>query len=277
VNLLQYNVAVVKDTATSWMFRGRSVGEAVFFNARIKIFQLILSIVFRGEAMDERIMRKILVVDDEPSIRDLLRVILESRGFEVTEADNGLTALRVFQAEDPDMVILDVMMPKMDGLECCRRLRDITDRPILMLTAKGEDYDQVNGLDCGADDYVIKPFTPMVLVARMEALMRRSDKESRARSVFGNLKIDASGREAFVDGERIAMSRKEYDLLKYLADNYNISLNRDQILESVWGYDYLGSSNTVDTHINRLRNKLGRCGGYIATLRGYGYRFEVDP
>ena len=232
--------------------------------------------IFWGETMNERQKKRILVVDDEPSIRDLLRVILESRGFEVTEADNGVTALRAFEAENSDMVILDVMMPQMNGLECCRRLREITDHPILILTAKGEDYDQVNGLEYGADDYVIKPFTPMVLVARMEALMRRSDKDSRARTVFGGLKIDANGREVFVDGERLTLSRKEYDLLKYLADNYNISLSRDQILESVWGYDYLGSSNTVDTHINRLRNKLGRCGGYIATLRGYGYKFEAD-
>lgn len=226
--------------------------------------------------MDAQKAKRILVVDDEPSIRDLLRVILESRGFKVIEAGNGLEALHVFETYQPDMVILDVMMPQMDGMECCRRLRAITDSPILMLTAKGEDYDQVSGLDCGADDYVIKPFTPMVLVARMEALLRRSDKESRARTVFGGMRIDVNGREVFVDEERLTLSRKEYDLLKYLADNYNISLNRDQILESVWGYDYLGSSNTVDTHINRLRNKLGRCGGYIATLRGYGYKFEVE-
>jgi DNA-binding response OmpR family regulator len=226
--------------------------------------------------MDAQKAKRILVVDDEPSIRDLLRVILESRGFKVIEAGNGLEALHVFETYQPDMVILDVMMPQMDGMECCRRLRAITDSPILMLTAKGEDYDQVSGLDCGADDYVIKPFTPMVLVARMEALLRRSDKESRARTVFGGMRIDVNGREVFVDEERLTLSRKEYDLLKYLADNYNISLSRDQILESVWGYDYLGSSNTVDTHINRLRNKLGRCGGYIATLRGYGYKFEVE-
>lgn len=221
--------------------------------------------------------KKILVVDDDTSIRDLLRVVLESRGFSVVEADNGVTALRAFEMDSPDMVILDVMMPQMNGFECCRRLRTLSDCPILMLTAKGEDYDQVSGFDTGADDYVVKPFTPMVLVARMEALFRRSDKESHVRTVFGGMSIDVSGREVSIDGECLALSRKEYDLLKYLTDNYNISLNRDQILESVWGYDYLGSSNTVDTHINRLRNKLGRCGGYIITLRGYGYKFEVDP
>ncbi len=226
--------------------------------------------------MNERQNKKVLVVDDESSIRDLLRIVLESRGFEVIEADNGVSALRAFEAGNPDMVILDVMMPQMDGFECCRRLRGLSDCPILMLTAKGEDYDQVSGLDCGADDYVIKPFTPMVLVARMEALFRRSDKDGRPRTVFGCMRIDPNGREVYVDDERLALSRKEYDLLKYLADNYNISLSRDQILETVWGYDYLGSSNTVDTHINRLRNKLGRCSSYIETLRGYGYKFEVD-
>ncbi len=226
--------------------------------------------------MDEK-AKKILIVDDETSIRDLLRVVLESRGFTVVEAGNGVTALQIFDKETPDMVILDVMMPQMDGFECCRRLRAISDCPVLMLTAKGEDYDQLNGFDTGADDYVIKPFTPMVLVARMEALFRRSEKESHARTTFGSMKIDVNGREVIVDEERLNLSRKEYDLLKYLADNYNISLSRDQILESVWGYDYLGSSNTVDTHINRLRNKLGQCGSYITTLRGYGYKFEVDP
>ncbi len=221
--------------------------------------------------------KKILVVDDDTSIRNLLRVVLESRGFSVAEADNGVTALHTFQTENPDIVILDVMMPQMDGFECCRRLREISDCPIIMLTAKGEDYDQVSGFDAGADDYVVKPFTPMVLVARMEALFRRSDKESHVRTAFGGIRIDIDGREVYVDSERVQLSRKEYDLLKYLMDNYNISLSRDQILESVWGYDYLGSSNTVDTHITRLRTKLGRCGSYITTLRGYGYKFEVEP
>jgi two-component system, OmpR family, response regulator ResD len=219
---------------------------------------------------------KILVVDDEPRIRDLLRVVLESRDFGVIEADNGFDALKELSASLPDMVILDVMMPRMDGFECCRKMRLITNCPILMLTAKGEDYDQVEGLECGADDYMIKPFTPMVLVARVQALMRRSRLESAKGDVFGNLEIDADAREVKVDGISVPLSRKEYDLLMYLKDNYNISLSRDQILESVWGYDYLGSSNTVDTHVNRLRNKLGACGRYITTMRGYGYKFEVE-
>ncbi len=222
---------------------------------------------------DELKKQKILVVDDETRLRDLLRIVLENRGYSVVEAANGKEALSIFEEASPDMVILDVMMPVMDGLTCCKKLRTLSACPILMVTAKGEDYDQVNGFDCGADDYIIKPFTPIVLVARVEALFRRSLNQQR--NSFGLLRIDIAAREVFVDGVSVALSRKEYDLLVYLAENENISLSRDQILESVWGYDYLGTSNTVDTHINRLRTKLGQCGLYIATLRGYGYRFEV--
>ena len=217
----------------------------------------------------------ILVVDDETRLRDLLRIVLENRGYRVAEAENGKQALKVFDEVSPDMVVLDVMMPEMDGLTCCEQLRARSSCPVLMLTAKGEDYDQVKGFECGADDYVIKPFTPMVLVARVEALFRRS--QGQQRTAFGSIKIDRDAREVTVDGAEALLSRKEYDLLVYLIENENISLSRDQILECVWGYDYLGSSNTVDTHINRLRTKLGKCGGYIATLRGYGYRFEVVP
>ncbi len=218
--------------------------------------------------------KRILVVDDETRMRDLLRAVLESRGYSVTEAEDGLQALKTFVVDPPDMVMLDVMMPVMDGFACCRKLREYSQCPILMLTAKGEDYDQVRGLDCGADDYIIKPFAPMVLAARVEALLRRSSVVQR--NVFGSMKIDTAAREVTVDGISVPLSRKEYELLVYLAENDNISLSRDQILEYVWGYDYLGSSNTVDTHINRLRTKLGKCGSYITTLRGFGYRFEVN-
>ena len=218
---------------------------------------------------------RILVVDDEISIRKLLRVVLENRGYKVEEAENGEAALKLFSVSTFDLTILDVMMPGMDGFECCKRIRGDYDCPILMLTAKGEDYDQVHGLEYGADDYIIKPFTPTVLVARVQALLRRSTKSGVGRSVFGNLIIDPDAREVTVSGDRIYLSRKEYDLLAYLMENDNILLSRDQILETVWGYDYLGSSSTVDTHVNRLRNKLGTCGAYIKTLRGSGYKFEV--
>ncbi len=224
---------------------------------------------------DDLVKQTILVADDETRLRDLLRIVLENRGYRVEEAQNGLQALRVFEEVSPDLVILDIMMPEMDGLTCAQKLRSKTSCPILMLTAKGEDYDQVKGFEFGADDYIIKPFTPMVLVARVEALLRRS--RGQRRTVFGDISINQDGREVSVCGAAAILSRKEYDLLAYLIENENISLSRDQILESVWGYDYLGSSNTVDTHINRLRTKLGACGGYIKTLRGYGYRFEVGP
>jgi len=223
--------------------------------------------------MEEQKKQTILVVDDETRLRDLLRIVLENRGYCVIEAKNGKEALSVFEEASPDMVILDVMMPVMDGLAACERIRTISACPILMLTAKGEDYDQVDGFESGADDYIIKPFTPMVLVARVEALFRRC--RNQRRTIFGHMKIDIAAREVYIDDVSVVLSRKEFDLLVYLADNESISLSRDQILESVWGYDYLGTSNTVDTHINRLRTKLGVCSAYINTLRGYGYRFEV--
>lgn len=219
-------------------------------------------------------MQKILVVDDETRIRDLLRIILESRGFSVLEANDGIEAIEIARSSDPDLIILDVMMPKLNGFESCKRMRSFTDCPILMLTAKGEDYDQIEGFDCGADDYVIKPFTPMILEARVKALLRRSVKNT-TQTGFGCLKIDEDARQVYVEGVETVCNRKEFDLLVYLAKNENISLSRDQILENVWGYDYLGTSSTVDAHINRLRTKLGKCGSYISTVRGYGYRFEV--
>jgi len=225
--------------------------------------------------MKEQPKKTILVVDDESGIRALLRMLLENRGYEVFEAENGAEALKAQTALSPDMIILDVMMPVMDGFVCCKRLRQQASCPILMLTAKGEDYDQVEGLQCGADDYIIKPFTPMVLAARVEALFRRMGGSQDRRDVFGEMRIDTDARSVHVGGEPVTLSRKEFDLLRFLIENYNISLSRDQILETVWGYDYLGSDNTVDTHINRLRTKLGTGAAYIKTLRGYGYKFEV--
>ena len=219
--------------------------------------------------------QKILVVDDATRIRDLLRIILESRGFEVIEAKDGQEAVEEAKAHTPDLIILDVMMPEMDGFESCRRIREFSDCPILMLTAKGEDYDQIEGFDCGTDDYVIKPFTPMILEARVKALLRRSERQG-SKEKFGRLNIDEDARQVWVDGNEVMCNRKEFDLLYYLSRNENISISRDQILENVWGYDYLGTASTVDAHINRLRSKLKDCGSYITTIRGYGYRFEVN-
>jgi len=218
---------------------------------------------------------RILVVDDDNRIRLLLKTILESRGYEVFLAEDGKQGLEAFKIYCPSLVILDIMMPVMDGLSCAAEIRKISNCPIIMLTAKGEEYDQVEGFDKGADDYVIKPFAPMVLVARIEALLRRTFSENNSLKEFEKLSIDIDARVVSVDGEEISLSKKEYDLLTYLTENYNISLSRDQILEAVWGYDYLGSENTVDTHINRLRNKLLGASEYIITMRGFGYKFET--
>ena len=217
---------------------------------------------------------KILVVDDETRIRDLLRIVLESRGYGVIEAKDGQEAVKSARDLKPDLIILDVLMPNLNGFDSLKQIRCFSDCPVIMLTAKGEDYDQLEGFDSGADDYVIKPFTPMVLEARVMALLKRSSKNDVCRG-FGELRIDEDARQVWVRETEVALNRKEFDLLSYFVKNENISLNRDQILEKVWGYDYLGTPSTVDSHINRLRSKLLGCGRYIKTLRGYGYRFEV--
>ena len=226
----------------------------------------------------------VLVVDDEPRLVEMTRMILENRDYKVLEASNGQEAIAMAKAMEPDLVLLDVMMPVMDGFTACQRIRDFSDVPIIMVTAKGEDYDQVNGLEKGADDYVIKPFTPMVLAARVQAAIRRHSKgpsgsnqneEEEGAIKLGNLVIDPRGRDLLIAGQKVELNRKEFDLLYYLCLNQGISLSRDQILEKVWGYDYLGSESTVDTHVNRLRKKLGSCEQYLQTVRGYGYRLEV--
>ena len=219
--------------------------------------------------------KTILIVDDEDRIRQMLKLMLENRGYRIFEASNGEEAVRAFIAIDPDMIILDVMMPVMNGFTCLREIRKTSDLPVLMLTAKGEDYDQIEGLKGGADDYVIKPFTPMVLAARIETLFRRSSETQTNKTTFGDLRIDEKARMAYIGSNPVELNRKEFDLLNVMAENHRISLSRDQILEKVWGYDYLGSDSTVDTHVNRLRSKLGDCSKYIKTIRGYGYKFEV--
>lgn len=219
--------------------------------------------------------KTILVVDDEQRLRGMLRTILENRGYSVFEASNGIEALKAFRAIRPDLVLLDVMMPEMDGFEALVEIRKSSQCPVIMLTAKGEDYDQVEGLEKGSDDYVIKPFTPMVLVSRIEAVLRRSNMESQPVDTYGDLRIDEKARSVYIGTSSVNLNRKEFDLLKTLTANHSISMSRDQLLEKVWGYDYLGSDSTVDTHINRLRGKLGQAGSYIKTIRGYGYKFEV--
>lgn len=220
----------------------------------------------------------ILIVDDEPKLLEMIRMILENRDYKVLEASNGEEGVIMAKVMAPDLILMDVMMPVMDGFTACERIREFSKCPIIMLTAKGEDYDQVNGLQKGADDYVVKPFTPMVLAARIEAVLRRAGQmgtDDEDRIVYGDLIIDIKARDVILGGQKIAFNKKEFDLLVYMARNYGISLSRDQILEKVWGYDYLGSESTVDTHINRIRNKLSGCEQYLITVRGYGYKFEV--
>lgn len=220
--------------------------------------------------------KTILVVDDEKRIVELTSMVLKSRGYAVLEGKNGKEAVSITKSMNPDLILLDLMMPEMDGFTACKEIRKISKCPIIMVTAKGEDYDQVYGLESGADDYIVKPYTPMVLVARIEACIRRSiDSSSIDSQVMGEIVLDKNSRDVLINGSKIDLNRKEYDLLVYLAENQGISISRDQILEKVWGYDYLGSESTVDTHVNRLRKKLGDYNKYLKTVRGYGYRFEV--
>ncbi|MDR3563648.1 MAG: response regulator transcription factor [Negativicutes bacterium] len=217
--------------------------------------------------------KTILIVDDESRIRKLVADFLIREGYAILEAENGSAALEVLSKEKVDMAILDVMMPEHDGWTVCREIRKKGDIPVIMLTAKGEEVDQLLAFELGADEYVIKPFSPKVLTARVNALFRRTEKTATA--LYGSLAIDATARQAFIDSQAIDLSPKEYDLLIYLSENKGKALSRQQILDQVWHYSYFGDLRTVDTHINRLRTKLGDNGGLVQTIRGYGYRFEA--
>lgn len=220
--------------------------------------------------------KKILIVDDDPKLRAMLRMILENRRYEVVESANGYEAIAETSRSAPDLILMDVMMPVMDGLESCRAIRKFSTCPIIMLTAKGEDYDQVFGLESGADDYIVKPFNTAVLMARIEAALRRAKGVALSMVSVGQVTIDIDAHGVAIAGEEVDFSRKEYDLLLYFCENKELSLSRTQILETVWGYDYIGTESTVDTHVNRLRKKLGVYGRYLKTMRGFGYRFEAD-
>lgn len=215
-----------------------------------------------------------MIVDDELRMRKLVADFLIQEGYRMLEADNGKAALDILAKETVDLVILDVMMPGYDGWTVCREIRKKSDIPVIMLTAKGEELDQLFAFEIGADEYVIKPFSPKVLTARVKALFRRREKD-RA-EVYDGLEINATARQVSSDGKPLDLSLKEYELLAFLAENRGIALSRQQILNQVWNYDYFGDLRTVDTHINRLRTKLGNKGDLIQTIRGYGYRFEVE-
>ncbi|MEA4893521.1 MAG: response regulator transcription factor [Peptococcaceae bacterium] len=220
---------------------------------------------------------KILVVDDESRMRKLIHDYLEAAGVQILEAADGEAALEIFNGvKGIDLVILDVMMPKMDGWQVCQEIRKISFVPIIMLTARGEERDELRGFDLGVDEYISKPFSPKILVARVEALIRRSRGRRNMQAVrCGELLVDREGRRISVKDQPVELSYKEYELLNFLIDNRGVALTREKILNQVWDYDYYGDTRTIDTHIKKLRQKLGDCGDYIQTVRNIGYKFEV--
>lgn len=219
------------------------------------------------------IVKKVLIADDEARMRKLVGDFLKKDGYFTLEAENGKEALELFNQEKGiSLVILDVMMPEYDGWTVCREIRRVSKVPIIMLTARSEEFDQLFGFEIGADEYITKPFSPKILVARVNALLRRTEKEETINSA--GLVIDLAGHQVFIDEELIELSPKEYELLAYLAENKGKALSREELLNEVWGYDYFGDLRTVDTHINRLRTKLKTKSMLIQTVRGLGYRFE---
>lgn len=220
---------------------------------------------------------KILVVDDESRMRKLVRDFLERAGFQVLEAGDGMEALDVFyDNQDIGLLILDVMMPKMDGWEVCREIRKESKVPIIMLTARGEEQDELNGFELGVDEYISKPFSPKILVARVNALLRRTNGLSMDQTIVaGGIEIDKAAHIVRIDGNPVDLSFKEFELLTYFIENQGIALSREKILNNVWNYDYFGDARTIDTHVKKLRNKLGDKGEYIHTIWGMGYKFEV--
>jgi DNA-binding response OmpR family regulator len=227
-------------------------------------------------------MYHILVVDDEARIRSIVRKYAEFEGHTVTEAGDGMQAVHLCRKEKFDIIILDIMMPELDGFSACREIRKSTQTPIIMLSARGEEYDKINGFECGADDYVVKPFSPRELMLRVEAVMKRvkrgNEEKAQQNEIVeldgGGLRVDLTARIVFVDGARVEMSPKEYELFFYLLRNKNVALTREKLISEVWGYDFYGDARTLDTHVKLLRKSLGRYSDYIVTLRGVGYRFE---
>lgn len=223
-------------------------------------------------------MASILIVDDEQMIREGLREYAEFGGHTVTEASDGMMAVNLCREKDFDLIIMDVMMPKLDGFLACKEIRKIKEIPVLMLSARGEEYDKLFGFAVGIDDYVIKPFSPKEVMARVDVIVSRHKggiREMNRKDVFGGIEVDFAGRNVSIDGTKIELTLKEMDLLFYLIRNRNIALTREKILCEVWGCNFYGDDRTVDTHIKTLRNNLGTYKDYIVTLRGIGYKFEV--
>ncbi len=219
----------------------------------------------------------VLMVDDEARMRKLVKDFLMQKGYSVLEAADGEEALQVFEENQNKigLILLDVMMPKLDGWSVLRQIRQTSRVPIIMLTARGEEQDELFGFELGVDEYISKPFSPKILVARVEAILNRTQTKKNEVQDYGGIVIDSDGRTVKVDGKEIELSLREYELLKYLVDNQGIALSRDKILNNVWNYDYYGDSRTIDSHIKKIRHKLGKKGKYIETMRGVGYKFEV--
>ena len=224
-------------------------------------------------------MYKLLVVDDEARIRALIQKYAAFEGFEVTEASDGLEAIELAKRQPFDLIVLDIMMPEYDGFSTCREIRKFSNTPVIMLSARGEEYDRIHGFELGVDDYVVKPFSPRELVARVRAVLNRTLAHTdTAASVmtFGELAIDTASHTVRVSGEEVSLTPKEFDLLVFLASNKGIALSREKILQKVWNYDYFGEDRTVDTHVKMLRGHLGACRSYIVTVWGIGYKFDPD-
>ena len=219
---------------------------------------------------------KVLVVDDEARMRKLVRDFLVKQDFEVLEAGDGEKAVEVFyEQKDIALIILDVMMPKMDGWEACREIRRYSQVPIIMLTAKSDEKDELLGFELGVDEYISKPFSPKILVARVEAILRRTNAMGEEKKEIGGIVLDQAAHEVTIDGKQVELSFKEFELLAYFIENQGIALSRERILNNVWNYDYFGDARTIDTHVKKLRSKLGSKGGYIKTIWGMVYKFEV--
>jgi len=228
-------------------------------------------------------MYNILVVDDESRIRTIIKKYAEFEGHTVAEACDGMEAVNLCRHNTYDLIIMDIMMPELDGFSACREIRKVSQTPIIMLSARGEEYDKINGFELGIDDYVVKPFSPKELMLRVEAIMKRVNSRGTAKDEQknriieidgGGLRADLTARIVYIDDERVDMSPKEYDLFFYMLTNRNIALTREKLISEVWGYDFYGDARTLDTHVKLLRKSLGRYASYIVTLRGVGYRFE---
>ena len=220
-------------------------------------------------------MAKILIVDDEQNIREIIREYAEFEGYETAETDDGMKAVKMAKEDNYDLIIMDVMMPKLDGYSAVKEIRKFSDVPVIILSARVEEYDKLFGFEIGADDYVTKPFSPKELMARISAVLKRSRPKKKELIKSDGLEIDIAGRNVFVDGKKVEMTPKEYELLFYLVENNGIAISREKLLSNVWGYDFYGDDRTVDTHIKMLRSSLGKYRDKIITLRGLGYKIEL--